>query len=180
MIKVREYEVKNSIDELTVEEFETVAGFTNDTSLDYLDKQLSIFEYLGVPPEVWEDMEVDEFKKIVNDLNQPYGKELEFQPTIEIDGYTYRAFDDEFSLTIKDLKFIERAVKKDGKKWMALSMGIIFKREDLTKTEHYTDAHIKQKAKLFKDIKANIAMPYIQYIGKQLNEALEVRANESE
>lgn len=178
MIKIREYEVKNNVEELSVEQFETVAGITNDLGLDYLDKQMQIFEFLGVPPEAWEDMEVDEFKKAVEEFNATEPKDYEFTSEIEIDGYTYKSFDKEFSLTIKDLKLIEKAVKTDGKKWMATSLAVIFKRTDLTKAEHYASAHIKQKAKLFKDVNASIAIPFIQYIGKQLNTALEQKVDE--
>jgi hypothetical protein len=179
MIKVRDYEIKSSIDELTVGQFEVVSGIMNDMGLGKVDKYVQIFEFLGLPESIWDDMETKEFTKLVSDYNEPYGKEMDYQPTIEIDGYTYRAFTDEFSVTIKDMKFIEAAVKADPKKWVAESLAVIFKREDLSKTEHYDTAHLKHKAKLFKEIKAVIAIPYIQYIGKELNTALESKIDES-
>jgi hypothetical protein len=179
MIKIREYEIKNTVDELTITEFEKVSSFMNDTAVLKLEKYISIFEYLGLPEDVWDDMEIEEFTKAVDDFNEPHNNKLDFQPTIEIDGYTYRAFTDEFKVTIKDMKHIESAVKKDKAAWMAYSLAVIFKREDLTKTEHYDQAHLKQKAKLFKDLKAAIAIPYVNFVGQELNSALEVKTDEA-
>ena len=46
----------------------------------------------------------------------------------------------------------------------------MFKREDLTNTEHYAEAHLKHKAKLFKELKANIAIPYLTFIAQKINQ----------
>jgi hypothetical protein len=39
----------------------------------------------------------------------------------------------------------------------------------LTKVEHYSDAHIKLKAKLIRELKAEIAVPYLVEIGQKLS-----------
>jgi hypothetical protein len=44
----------------------------------------------------------------------------------------------------------------------------LFKRTDLTKAEHYADAHIKLKAKIIRELKAELAMPYLVEIGQKL------------
>jgi hypothetical protein len=49
-------------------------------------------------------------------------------------------------------------------------LAIMFKREDLTPTEHYADAHIKQKAKLIRKLNANISIPYIMFIANKIGQ----------
>jgi hypothetical protein len=49
-------------------------------------------------------------------------------------------------------------------------VAIMFKREDLSNTEHYAEAHLKHKAKLFKELKANIAIPYLTFIAQKINQ----------
>lgn len=54
-------------------------------------------------------------------------------------------------------------------------MAVIFKDVDLTKNEHYEEAHIKHKAKLFRDnITFDIAIPYIAYFSKEIIESLQM------
>jgi hypothetical protein len=52
-------------------------------------------------------------------------------------------------------------------------MSVLFKRNDLTKAEHYADAHIKQKAKLFSSLSAELAIPYATFIGLKLSNRLQ-------
>jgi hypothetical protein len=47
-------------------------------------------------------------------------------------------------------------------------LAILFKRTDLTKAEHYADAHIKLKAKIIRELKAEIAVPYLVEVGQKL------------
>ena len=49
MIKINDYEVKNTVEELTVKEFEEVAAIQSDAGLDYVEKQIKVFTTLGVP-----------------------------------------------------------------------------------------------------------------------------------
>jgi hypothetical protein len=48
-------------------------------------------------------------------------------------------------------------------------LAVLFKRTDLTKVEHYSDAHIKLKAKLIREMKAELAVPYLVEIGQKLS-----------
>jgi hypothetical protein len=43
-------------------------------------------------------------------------------------------------------------------------MALMFKRTDLSNTEHYDAAHLKHKAKLFSKLKADISIPYLTFV----------------
>ena len=68
---------------------------------------------------------------------------------------------------------IEKQVSAHPNKYISHLMAVWFKRSDLTKTEHYTDAHIKQKAKLFSQLSAELAIPYATFIGLKLSNRLQ-------
>ena len=116
-------------------------------------------------------MDIVEFKNHVKAFNDVEPKEYPFVPEVEIEGYVYKAFDEEFKLSVRDLKHIEGRVKKG--KYMAFMLAVIFKRTDLTKTEHYDNAHLKEKERLFSKLPAAVAVPYVTHIGKELAKAMQ-------
>lgn len=172
MININDYEVKNTVEELTVKEFEEVAAIQNDQSLDYVEKQIKVFTTLGVPEDELDAMGIVEFKGHVKAFNDVEPKEYPFVPELEIEGFVYKAFDEEFKLSVRDLKHIESKVKKSPSKYMAFMLSVIFKRTDLTKTEHYDNAHLKEKERLFSKLPAAVAVPYVQHIGRELANAM--------
>jgi hypothetical protein len=91
-------------------------------------------------------------------------------------NHVYKAFDEEFKLSVRDLKHIESKVKKSPSKYMAFMLSVIFKRTDLTKTEHYDNAHLKEKERLFSKLPAAVAVPYVQHIGRELANAMKDEA----
>jgi hypothetical protein len=98
---------------------------------------------------------------------------------LEIDGYTYKAFETEFKISIKDLKKIEKSVAEKPYHYIADMLAVVYKRTDLTNAEHYENAHIKHKAKLFSELKANIALPIVWHVAKKLTETVENLEDES-
>jgi hypothetical protein len=168
MVNILGFEVPNQLNELTVQQFETITTIHADPELDAIDKHLQVFEFLGVPTIKWDDVEIEEFKELVRAFNDVTGKP-ELVNTLEIDGYTYTAFEDQFKLSVKDTKHIERTMHSKHKGYISELLAVLFKRTDLTKVEHYSDAHIKLKAKLIRELKAELAVPYLVEIGQKLS-----------
>jgi hypothetical protein len=76
-------------------------------------------------------------------------------------------------LTVRDTKLIEKIAIAKPKGYISDVLAIFFKRDDLTNAEHYADAHLKLKAKLIKELKANVAIPYLLFITKKLAKQVE-------
>ena len=170
MVKIRDYEIKNNVSEFTVEEFEKISAILNDEDLDKFERWADMFIYLGVPVEDVNDMEFKEFVEHVKTFNDTkVDTESKMVQEIEVEGYTYRSYEDEFKLKVKDLKLIEKAIKKNANDYFPYLLAVIYKRTDLTNTEHYTEAHLKHKAKLFKNLNASIAVPFIIHVAQMLN-----------
>jgi hypothetical protein len=171
MVTILGIDVPNQLNELTVQQFETITTIHANSELDAIDKHLQVFEFLGVPTIKWDDVEIEEFKDIVRNFNDIQSKP-ELVNTLEIDGYTYVAFEDQFKLSVKDTKHIERIMASKHKGYISELLAVLFKRTDLTKAEHYVDAHIKLKAKMIRELKAELAVPYLVEIGQKLSKQM--------
>jgi len=167
MITILNREIPNQIDELTIEQFEAITEINNDPNLDPIDKHLKVFAYLGIPESEFWDYDVADFVVMVKDFNNMEQKDFPVVEELELDGYIYRA---EMRLTVRDTKMIEKIALTKPKGYISEMLAIMFKREDLTPTEHYADAHIKQKAKLIRKLNANISIPYILFIANKIGQ----------
>ena len=160
MVTILGKEVPNQLNELTVQQFEDVTTIHANQELDAIEKHID-----------WDDVSIEEFKECVKNFNNLSGKP-EMQQSFEHMNYTYTAFDEVFKLSVRDTKHIEKVMNSRHKGYISEMLAILFKRTDLTKAEHYTDAHIKLKAKIIRELKAELAMPYLVEIGQKLSKQM--------
>ena len=167
MIKIFEREIPNRMDELTIEQFEKVTEITNNQELDNIDRYIKIFEYFGVKASEWDDNDVDlsEFIDKVKEFNSSKYEKKDAVESIELEGYTYEA---KMKISVKDTKMIEKIISRKSNNWISDLLALMFKRSDLTPIEHYTEAHLKHKSKLFKQLKAEIAIPYLVFVTEKI------------
>ena len=183
MIKLFGKEIPSKMDELTLEQFQKISAIHNNEEYDTLEKHCKVFEYLGITEEEM-DVDFDLFLANVKEFNNNNYDKKDPVEEIEIDGYIYRA---EMKLSVKDSRIVEKIVKKDNKEYISDIMALMFKRTDLSNTEHYDPAHLKHKAKLFSKLKADISIPYLTFVTykitnhaeSQVTKALESDISES-
>lgn len=179
MIKLGSKEIPNVINELTIEQFEKVSEFTNNQELDAFEKWVSVFTYLGADENEVNEMDFSEFKDKVKEFNTvTYKAPTKKKKSVTIEDYKYTAYTKEFKLSVRDIKHIEKIIKKDPTRYISKMLAVIFKREDLDVVEHYSDAHIKHKANLFKSLNAEIALPYMAYVADKLKDTAKQMTNE--
>jgi len=178
MIKIFEREIPNRMDELTIEQFEKVTEITNNQELDNIDRYIKIFEYFGVKESEWDDndVELSEFIDKVKEFNSSKYEKKDAVESIELEGYTYEA---KLKLSVKDTKMIEKIIGRKSHNWISDLLALMFKRSDLSQVEHYTEAHLKHKAKLFKQLKAEIAVPYLVFVTEKISSHAKSEATES-
>lgn len=174
MIEVFGRQIANKMNEITVEEFEKISAIHNDKELDNIEKQIKVFEVVGVEEDEWDDFKyfvekTKEFNTDNYDAKDPINE-------IEIDGYTYKA---EMKLSVKDTKLIEKIIVKENKHSVSDILALMFKRTDLSNTEHYDSAHLKHKSKLFRTQPAEIAIPYLNYVTTTISEHAKKQTPES-
>lgn len=169
------YQLKHTADEFLIGEYERVSSIINNTELDQIDKYSQLFVELGIPQTVLDELNTIKFFEIIKSYNGYQFEVGEFTKEIEINGRTYKAFEDEFFLSVKDMKEIEKSIKRNPDSFIGDVMAIVFKDVELTKNEHYVDAHIKHKAKLFRDnVTFDKAVPFISYFSKEVIASLQM------
>jgi hypothetical protein len=172
MIELFGKEIPSKMDELTLEQFQKISAIHNNEEYDTLEKHCKVFEYLGITEEEM-DVDFDLFLANVKEFNNNNYDKKDPIEEIEIDGYTYRA---EMKLSVKDSRIVEKIVKKDNKEYISDIMALMFKRTDLSNTEHYDPAHLKHKAKLFSKLKADISIPYLTFVTYKITNHAESQA----
>ena len=172
MIELFGKEIPSKMDELTLEQFQKISAIHNNDEYDTLEKHCKVFEYLGITEEEM-DVDFDLFLANVKKFNNNNYDKKDPVEEIEIDGYIYKA---EMKLSVKDSRIVEKIVKKDNKEYISDIMALMFKRTDLSNTEHYDPAHLKHKAKLFSKLKADISIPYLTFVTYKITNHAESQA----
>ena len=175
MIKLFGKEIPSKMDELTLEQFQKISAIHNNDEYDTLEKHCKVFEYLGITEEEM-DVDFDLFLANVKEFNNNNYDKKDPVEEIEIDGYIYRA---EMKLSVKDSRIVEKIVKKDNKEYISDIMALMFKRTDLSNTEHYDPAHLKHKGKLFSKLKADISIPYLTFVTHKITSHAESQATKA-
>jgi len=176
------YPIKNSLDELTIKQFEFISSILNDKEKSHISKWSEIFIYLGLPEDIVENLDSFSFIEIINNFNFTFEelKEKEIVKEIILDGVSYFAYDETFKITVKEMALIEEYVKKNENKYLAEIMAVIYKRNDLQKEMQYDKAHIKHKADLIRtQITSDIAFPIIGFLAKRLIKDFKLIEDES-
>ena len=172
MIELFGKEIPSRMDELTLEQFQKISAIHNNEEYDTLEKHCKVFEYLGITEEEM-DVDFDLFLANVKEFNNNNYDKKDPVEEIEIEGYVYKA---EMKLSVKDSRIVEKIVKKDNKEYISDIMALMFKRTDLSNTEHYDPAHLKHKAKLFSKLKADISIPYLTFVTYKITNHAESQA----
>ena len=164
MIELFGKEIPSKMEELTLEQFEKISAIHNSEEYDILEKHCKVFEYLGITEDEM-DVDFDVFLANVKEFNLNSYTKKDPVEEIELEGYIYKA---EMKLSVKDSRIVEKIVKKDNKYYVSDIMALMFKRTDLSNTEHYDPAHLKHKAKLFSKLKADISIPYLTFVTEKI------------
>lgn len=168
MYEIKGFKIKTGLAEMTVGEFERVSEILNDEKLLQIEKYIDALECLGVPQYIIDELSDEELFEIVkafNTSNIELPSELPKEFTHK--GYRYVAYEDEFKLRAIDMAKIEK-ILQSRKEIFSAVLAILFKRVDLTRNEHYADAHIKLKKDITKTLNAKEFYPYVVEILKRL------------
>jgi len=168
------YQLKNTPDEIKLGEFEKIFNIANNPQLEPMGKYFAIFELLEVPDEVLDSMNQQEFIDAVQAWNS-YDLNNEPLPFVEVGGRRYVSFEgEEFIFMARDISLIEKSAASGDGHFPSTVMAILFKDDQLTPTEHRDNAHIKHKAKLFREnLTADMAVPFLARVARRQIESVE-------
>jgi hypothetical protein len=176
MIQIYGTDIPNQLNELTVEQFDYLNKIENNIELDTIEKWIEKFIYLGVPEKAFDNMELEEFADYIKVFNKSNIPSTDKVTELVIDKYTYQSSE---NIGVKDLGMIEKIYRSQDDNFTAQTLAILFKRTDLSRTEHYAPAHLKLKTNLFKKQTAEIAFPYILDILQKITKITEKKVEEA-
>lgn len=170
MVTINEYECKTSINEFTLNEFDRMNAVLNDHKLNKMEKNLQLLKIAGYKGEL-KLVSLNTLKKYVSALNAQAKEDAEYVvqdllKSVEIGGRNYVCYTEDINEELMgwDTGLIAELPRKRGAEYITESIAILFKDDQLTYKEHYTDAHIKHKTELFGQQKLSDFYPYIKFI----------------
>lgn len=171
-----ETSMQTKINEITVEQFEKITKLQAD-DFGYLFDKLEI---LGMDPKVLDIIDSKTLLRFVVEQEQDFKfdpEKIRVKREIEIDGFKYTSFEGKkFEINGREFAKIDKKMKS-GSNWMPYALAIIYKRNDLTMTEHQDETHIKHKEQLFKKITLDIALPIILTVNNSYVQFIETLQN---
>lgn len=171
-MEIKGYNVPTKLSEMTIGQFEKVNKIMSDESSLKIERYIDYLESLDIPNDVILSITDDELFSVIKSIGEKEDITNELLKSFELEGYTYKSYDEEFSIRAIELSMIEKRINKDSSNYFSYIIAILFKREDLTNREHYTDAHIKHKADLFKNLSAIDFYPYVIMVAEKLSKNL--------
>lgn len=183
MITINNYECKTSIEEFTLNEFDCMNLVLNDHTLNKMEKNLQLMKIAGYKGEL-KLVSLKTLKTYISELNAQAEKDAEFVvqdllKSIEINGRNYVCYTENINDELMgwDTGLIAELPRKRGGEYMSEAIAILFKDDQLTHVEHYTDAHIKYKTELFGNQKLSLFYPYIKFIVQNIINHAEAENN---
>src|SRR5690606_7042360 len=104
---------------------------------------------------------------------------IEYLKEINIEGRTYKAFEEELFISAYDAAKIENLIKTKNVKYMLSAIAILYKDTQLGIKEHYDKSHLKHKEIMFGNLPAINFNPVLTFIAQEIvNENERIRNKE--
>jgi len=167
--KGKAYKLRNKANEVTLGELSEITNILNSED-DFSGKWLQVLAILG-GKDLVEVLPMKEFFEAVKsvqitDITNKVKKQIKANNRT----YSVELEKGEIVLRAKDLKAIEDVASKGGA-WASKAFAIVYKDDQLTDNEHYDQAHLKHKAKLFEsEIMADVAAPILFHLNRVIME----------
>jgi hypothetical protein len=171
MINIKGYDIPTNLSDMTIKQFESLNQIMNNTELLELERYLDYLELFIQSDDLY-TISDDELFSVIELIGKKEDMNTDLIKTIELDGYTYTSYTDEFTIKAIELSLIEKRISKNPSKYFSYILSIIFKRNDLSNREHYTEAHLKHKENIFGELSADLYYPYVIWIASKLNKKL--------
>ena len=167
-LKDEVYELRNSLDEITIEEFEIIIYLINKENT-FIQKWIEILEFLGLPEYVIDTLDEDSFIEIVKSISNNFAIPNDtVKKSVIIDGEEYLAYKDEkFKLTMKQIKFIQKNILNKESYFSDLC-AYIYNKNGNNEIENMDVDHFRYKKLFFRDQKMELIIPILRIINISL------------
>lgn len=168
MITVKDLEVKNYIQEFTLEEFNKMVQV--DIESDPIEGWIKILGILGVSEEIAESLTPEELLEFVRGFCKSEGGSLDIPEEITVGEktWTLKPAEKPFEITIRVFAQIDEMIKKTGKIDLVKACALCLKTPGLSTKDELKEENTKRKMKAIKKISMEILMGLVMHIIRQL------------
>lgn len=160
--------LKQEPSDFTIGEYEDVVSILKNEEYDQFDRYYNLFSSLGIPTELLDEFDVFNFKDLITEYNSKF-VDSEMVNEITIDGRTFKSYDTEFKLSVKQMKTAIEFIKVNDIRCMAEILSIIFHETNKTREENWLKSNIIERTDLFRNkMTADIANPYFMFLIKKV------------
>lgn len=175
MVETGGVQYANKPSELKIKQFEEIGEAVmgnvmnpNNPNIPFVyetqtDRNVAILKAYRVPDEVINELDIVEMAELTREFIQYTGEEYGAVEQVEVKGIIYRAtvVNDDFKLKPDAMKILEKAVRQK-KHVVSTVAALVFLKDGLTDKEHFVEAHVEVKRKLFsKELDASNAMWFV-------------------
>ena len=165
MIKIKfgeeSYEIKNTIREITIFDFENISEILENDNLNYIEKWLEILKYLGVSVECIKSLDMTDlliisshFKFINNNINLK-----KIRKYILIDNNRYYFRNKKSNILVKDIIELENIISSGGR-YATKLISYLYPSNETSKS--------KYQSSISNDIKIDVLIPILNILNKNL------------
>lgn len=165
MIKIKfgeeSYEIKNTIREITIFDFENISEILENDNLNYIEKWLEILKYLGVSEECIKSLDMTDllmisshFKFINNNINLK-----KIRKYIVIDNNRYYFRNKKSNILVKDIIELENIISSGGR-YASKLISYLYPYNEILKKEY--------QSSISNDIKIDVLIPILNILNKNL------------
>ena len=165
MIKIKfgeeSYEIKNTIREITIFDFENISEILENDNLNYIEKWLEILKYLGVSEECIKSLDMTDllmisshFKFINNNINLK-----KIRKYIVIDNNRYYFRNKKSNILVKDIIELENIISSGGR-YAPKLISYLYPSNETSKS--------KYQSSISNDIKIDVLIPILNILNKNL------------
>lgn len=160
--------VPTNVYEFNITQFEQLFMVLKDNQIKLFDKWVSIFKIVGIPDELINSLDIDEFNEIVTEFKFDLAL-TDIKPKIILNNIEYSCYDKKFDISVKDYILISNYLGINPLTNITKVLAILYKSKDEIKNKtEFTRTYIEDKAIKFKTVSADYAIPVYNLLNKIL------------
>lgn len=172
MIELKNFKFKTNINEFTISEYEEIMGVIADEDQNYIEKWLNVFKILGADNDTISKLTDEDLFIYIEEMNKDILPNPILKKKIKIGDREWFAYEgDSFKLKLKDLSYIEKAIKTPNN-YIAKVLAIIFK--DPLLDDNYAPEIIAEREQLFSNLIIGDYMNYVTYVVEKITKKISV------
>jgi hypothetical protein len=172
-IENKQIQISTDLTQLSLKKFEKAINIFQKSYDMQFEKFIDLIEVMtNLTPDDIEDLHIDDFKKIVDIIEniEFTSFEKKFINQIEIDGITYKSKSDgaDYKFSVREIFLMQDILEKNPENYLLDLIAIVFREVDAEGNliGDLKSESIEKRKEVFKDIKMDVVGPYLSSLSE--------------